>query len=897
MVEERALVSIFLAHPPPGSPGPDAQDASHADALSHLLTTATQNSVQCITAPIASMTALYPPRKRHAPAHVNATPATAMQYPLQLLKTNWLARQRTQRPGLAVFVATAAAASADPASWAQLCAQLDAVRLATNRRSAPMLIAVVGAGAVPEERLAALRRRADLDARSLVVVPNLSQPGSAAPLVTLASELSMGFYRDEARRRKAHLTSMTAELAAHGMPLPAPSAVKAHFKLGFFLEVVGDVQSAGKHYALAYGFVKSLLHELGTSRVEAGQTSPPPEKFAMPLEECRAMATLLFDKLCVLHAATPGLPPGDPGGELRKLVDTHVRFFRTPGGSNFASLPRVLRARHAAWLSRQCERGARALLTAGANHDACRFAAARLYDAAARILWQRRRGYKSALEAGLVLVPATPQAHAQLGVSDGVHLGTFASADGSVVGWDEYLAYICALEAHADGGATDGDDGGEKTTHAIVNDMLHAAYALYDSRSCERYRAAVAVAYAQEQELHGTGDESLAEAQRLLESALPLYRRERADGLRTEALSAYRGVLGKQGLGAKHAAASLELCACSTSMEPEVRSALQASTFASLGERDGNDEAPEILMLVSLSSSGGDETRLVAPGVLIVCASWTGDEEFTARVESRLPLSLPLQRATLEVAAEPGGAVTTSTTGACELEPGASTLVKFRVEGAKDGARPIRLLLESAQSRVSFEHLWRTDLDSVGKRFVPASVLSAPGADDAAPTLRRAASELASAQPPPASEVNATLIPAPEPAVAAAEPAPAPAPAPAVEQADSAPLAPVGSVTNATLRLEIPEASPLRGAPFDVTLVITAAASMALRVELHKANTQSVWAGSRARTIEVAAGTEARLTWRLICCQACDALQMGNLVVRCDATATTAEIPVVVDIR
>ena len=918
-MEEAALLVVVA---PPVVAPPAREDAS---ALASVMTTASNNAIRTVVCDVEAASQMYAGRKRRPPGDVGGAEAQRVGA-LGMLKEGWFEKHRNRRPSLAMFVASADAVAAEPATWAQLCAQVDAVRMATNRRSAPMLIAVVGNTPVPNERIAALRRRADLDERSVVVVPTLAVPGAANALVAPATELCLGFYRDEARRRKANLTSLTSELAQRGAPLPAPVAVRAHLKLGFFNEVVADALTAGKHYALAYGFVKQLVHELGANNAATRATGDPDASaaaFAMALEECRAVASVLFDKLCMMHTALPHITPGDPGGELRRLIDGHVRFFRKPG-ERFASIPRVLIARHAAWSARQCERGARALLATSANHAECRFAAARLYNAAASHAWHRRRCYVSAREAGLCPAPATQQTHASLmlGVGVGPYVGTFVSADGSRIGWDEFLAYTSALEGSAENGAVQSstDENGDAmapagtpaaaesdSTHSLVNEMLHAAYALYDAQSCGRYRAMVAVAYAQEQELHGTGAEALAEAQRLLERALPLFRRDRAHAPLGEALAAYRGVLGKQGKRAEHAAASLELCALSSAMDPGQRAAVQASTFAALGERAAGEDsdAEDVVMDVTPSSADGAGSHLRAPGALIVRGSWNANC-FNANIKSCLPLPLKVRRVTLEAAvpAADGAAasVVTAETGACELSPGSPMALTFDVPGDGDGARPIRIVLESAETRVRFEHAWRTESGTTsGVRFPPEYVLATPNADDSAPMRATARAQKSNEEGTRAA--SATPEPPAEQQAKQAQEQPAEADgglsAPLAAMTMSDPAHATANAPHAQLRLELPEEMPLRGAPFTVSLCVSApqSAPACMRVEVGKAHPQSVWAGARGRTLVVAAGTEARLTWTVLCCQAGDDMSIGSLSVRSDSSAASVEVPVLLCVR
>ncbi|BDA49832.1 hypothetical protein COCOBI_14-4520 [Coccomyxa sp. Obi] len=95
---------------------------------------------------------------------------TAPSGPLNILKADWFAKHRQQRPAVAAVFFEREAVTGDPAQWARVLAGLEAVRQATRPRGARVMLVIVSQpdsppGDLPEERLAALTRQAALDRR------------------------------------------------------------------------------------------------------------------------------------------------------------------------------------------------------------------------------------------------------------------------------------------------------------------------------------------------------------------------------------------------------------------------------------------------------------------------------------------------------------------------------------------------------------------------------------------------------------------------------------------------------------------------------------------------------------------------------------------------------------
>ena len=142
---------------------------------------------------------------------LTASPRAHQALPLSgVLRSDWLTKHRQHRPALAVVFFQRDAVMSD-ATHGAVCAQLEAVRAATRRRGASLLIVLVSdtpTAPLPEERLAGLLRRGALDARfvvPLVVVDEVVQAAGLRRLALMLQETAAGFYRVEGARAAAKL--------------------------------------------------------------------------------------------------------------------------------------------------------------------------------------------------------------------------------------------------------------------------------------------------------------------------------------------------------------------------------------------------------------------------------------------------------------------------------------------------------------------------------------------------------------------------------------------------------------------------------------------------------------------------------------------------------------------
>ena len=202
-----------------------------------------------------------------------------------IMRTNWFHKHLEVVPAVVLvlaavrradqWAATEAAVTAFSAAWRAVAAYRG-IRFA--------FVLVVHGGDAPaalDERVALLRRRADVDARQVLVCA--APPEQLFALCRAAVvELADQHYRAEAKRLKQLARSLP-----RGAPfaLPARLAVKA----GFFAELRRDAGAALRHYTTAFARLTEA------ARLEARQ----PE--SLPLHEIKVVAWLVMYRMCALH--------------------------------------------------------------------------------------------------------------------------------------------------------------------------------------------------------------------------------------------------------------------------------------------------------------------------------------------------------------------------------------------------------------------------------------------------------------------------------------------------------------------------------------------------------------------------------------------------------------------
>lgn len=240
-----------------------------------------------------------------SPQVTSESPAAATPAARGILRTNWFHKHTAVVPAVVLALASVRRADQWPAVEAAVAAFASAWRaVAAYRRIRIAFVIVVenssssgssisastggGGGSSSsslalEERLAQLRRRADVEARQVLVCAGPAArwlQGAAAR--GAVAELAGQHYRDEARRLKQ---------LARSLPRGAPFQLHARLavKAGFVAEQRGDAHRALQHYTAAFARLTEA------ALLEARR----PE--SLLLHETKVVAWLVMYRMCALH--------------------------------------------------------------------------------------------------------------------------------------------------------------------------------------------------------------------------------------------------------------------------------------------------------------------------------------------------------------------------------------------------------------------------------------------------------------------------------------------------------------------------------------------------------------------------------------------------------------------
>ncbi|KVH92142.1 protein of unknown function DUF1683, C-terminal [Cynara cardunculus var. scolymus] len=148
----------------------------------------------------------------------NENPLPAGYTSSGILKRDWLVKHRTRVPAVVAALFDSDQLSGDPAQWLQVCTDLENLKTVIRGRNIKLVVVVV-VQFNSKDRLVALRKRAELDAKYVITFI----PDDASELIqslnrhviclclympmlgNTFAELAVTFYRDEGRRVKMRL--------------------------------------------------------------------------------------------------------------------------------------------------------------------------------------------------------------------------------------------------------------------------------------------------------------------------------------------------------------------------------------------------------------------------------------------------------------------------------------------------------------------------------------------------------------------------------------------------------------------------------------------------------------------------------------------------------------------
>ncbi|KAK8517704.1 hypothetical protein V6N12_016545 [Hibiscus sabdariffa] len=110
--------------------------------------------------------------------HLLQRSSSSSSSPGGFLKRDWLVKHRTKIPAVVAALLSWDRVSDDPAQWVQVCSDLDDLKAAIRPKNTKLLLLVVVGKSedISEDRLIALRKRAEVDSKYLLLYnPDPSQ--------------------------------------------------------------------------------------------------------------------------------------------------------------------------------------------------------------------------------------------------------------------------------------------------------------------------------------------------------------------------------------------------------------------------------------------------------------------------------------------------------------------------------------------------------------------------------------------------------------------------------------------------------------------------------------------------------------------------------------------------
>ncbi|KAL6911366.1 hypothetical protein ACP4OV_000171 [Aristida adscensionis] len=217
-------------------------------------------------------------------------PLAPPQAPAGILKKDWLLKHRTRVPAAVAALFRADQVSGDPAQWLQACSDLENLKSVIHGKNTKLVVVLIQAQAgdeLSEDVTVALRKRAEIDSKNLIVLVEHDETEwnkSLNKLRNVFAELCSAFYKEEGRRVKARIEKRnfgSVELS-----------VRYCYKVAVYAEFRRDWPEALKFYEEG---VRVLREMIGTST-----RLPPTQR----LVEIKAVAEQFHFKIStlLLHA-------------------------------------------------------------------------------------------------------------------------------------------------------------------------------------------------------------------------------------------------------------------------------------------------------------------------------------------------------------------------------------------------------------------------------------------------------------------------------------------------------------------------------------------------------------------------------------------------------------------
>ncbi|KAK1259025.1 hypothetical protein QJS04_geneDACA001450 [Acorus gramineus] len=174
-----------------------------------------------------------------------------------ILRRDWLSKHRTRVPAVVAAIFGADRLSGDPAQWLQVCTDLENLKAVIRGRNTKLVIVLVQTSIkddVGEDVLIALRKRAEIDSKYLVMFfpsDTTELRHSLNRLAGIFAELSNIYYREEGRRIKARIEKKSFSSVELN--------IRYCFKVAVYAEFRRDWAEALRFYEDGYHALREMV--------------------------------------------------------------------------------------------------------------------------------------------------------------------------------------------------------------------------------------------------------------------------------------------------------------------------------------------------------------------------------------------------------------------------------------------------------------------------------------------------------------------------------------------------------------------------------------------------------------------------------------------------------------
>ncbi|XP_062220107.1 uncharacterized protein LOC133919663 [Phragmites australis] len=217
-------------------------------------------------------------------------PLASPQAPAGILKKDWLLKHRTRFPVAVAALFRVDQVSGDPAQWLQACSDLENLKSVIQGKNTKLVVVLIQPQAgdeLSEDVTVALRKRAEIDSKHLVVLVEQDETEwnrSLNKLKNVFAKLCSSFYIEEGRRIKARIEKRSFSSVA--------LSIRYCFKVAVYAEFRRDWPEALKFYEEGIWVLREMI---------ATSTRLPPTQ---RLVEIKAVAEQFHFKIStlLLHA-------------------------------------------------------------------------------------------------------------------------------------------------------------------------------------------------------------------------------------------------------------------------------------------------------------------------------------------------------------------------------------------------------------------------------------------------------------------------------------------------------------------------------------------------------------------------------------------------------------------